>query len=248
MDKARRVKLHFGPYKTPRFRYGSIVEDALRGEVRIVGLTDGRIPWPVGVRVDGGSAKAGIVLYRGLAKAVQKESNQAVAYWWGVTGQTVTRWRHALEVQSTTAGTSRLRAAHFRETSGNKARRAARAKSRNPAKDAERRAKIAAAKRGKPRPAHVHDALRKANAGRPLTEVHRRKLKEIHRARGTRPPWLNPAWTEDELELLRTLPPAEVARRTGRTLSAVYSRRRQLGLRNGRTTRHRVNPSQRNSA
>ncbi|MBW3597738.1 MAG: hypothetical protein KY475_10740 [Planctomycetes bacterium] len=236
MHEARRVKLHFGPYKTPRFRYGSIVEDALRGDVRIVGLTDGRIPWPVGVRLDGGSAKAGIVLYRGLAKAVQKESNQAVAYWWGVTGQTVTRWRHALEVQPTTAGTSRLRAGIAREAGGIEK---AQAKSRNPGLDAARRAKIAAAKRGKPRPAHVHEALRKANLGKRLSESTRRRMSETHRVRGTRPSWIGEPWTEQELELVRTLPAPEVVRRTGRTLSAVYSQRSKLRLPDGRGTRYR---------
>ena len=35
-------------------------------------------------------------------------------------------------------------------------------------------------------------------------------------------------WTEADDQLARTLPPAEVARRTGRTLSAVYHRRRLL--------------------
>jgi hypothetical protein len=32
-------------------------------------------------------------------------------------------------------------------------------------------------------------------------------------------------WTEAEDELIRTLKPSEAARRTGRTLSAVYARR-----------------------
>ena len=37
-------------------------------------------------------------------------------------------------------------------------------------------------------------------------------------------------WTPGEDELLRTLPPKEVAERTGRTLTAVYLRRHALGL------------------
>jgi hypothetical protein len=40
-------------------------------------------------------------------------------------------------------------------------------------------------------------------------------------------------WTPEEDELLRTLPPAEVARRTGRTLLAVYVRCHELGLPDG---------------
>jgi hypothetical protein len=41
-------------------------------------------------------------------------------------------------------------------------------------------------------------------------------------------------WTPGEDELVRTLPPAEVARRTGRTPGAVYSRRYDLGMTKGR--------------
>jgi hypothetical protein len=43
-------------------------------------------------------------------------------------------------------------------------------------------------------------------------------------------------WTSDEDELVRALPPAEAARRTGRTPAAVYQRRHTLGL---RPARHR---------
>jgi hypothetical protein len=42
-------------------------------------------------------------------------------------------------------------------------------------------------------------------------------------------------WTAAEDELVRTLPGKEVARMTGRTLTAVYSRRLVLGLPDGRT-------------
>jgi hypothetical protein len=37
--------------------------------------------------------------------------------------------------------------------------------------------------------------------------------------------------------LLRMLPPPEAARRTGRNLAAVYGRRRELGLPDGRAGR-----------
>jgi hypothetical protein len=38
-----RFKLLFGPYRTPRFRYGDVVFCEMRGEVKIVGLTNGPI-------------------------------------------------------------------------------------------------------------------------------------------------------------------------------------------------------------
>jgi hypothetical protein len=40
--------LLFGPYATPRFKYGRKVRCLMRGTVKIVGITDARIPWPIG--------------------------------------------------------------------------------------------------------------------------------------------------------------------------------------------------------
>ena len=80
LPAATRFKLHFGPYRTPRFKLGSIIEDEIRGEVTIVGLTDARIPWPIGKR---GRAKAYLV-FGVLARAIRRESAQAVCYWFGV--------------------------------------------------------------------------------------------------------------------------------------------------------------------
>ena len=76
---ADRFKLHKGPYKTPRFRIGQTVVDASRGEVTIVGVTDGRIPWPIGKTK---RAKT-LVMFRGLANALRNESNTAICHWWG---------------------------------------------------------------------------------------------------------------------------------------------------------------------
>jgi hypothetical protein len=42
------------------------------------------------------------------------------------------------------------------------------------------------------------------------------------------------AWTPPEDKLVRTLPAAEVVRRTGRTLTSVYDRRSLLGVPDGR--------------
>lgn len=81
-----------GNYRTPRFHFGQVVIDDVRGEVEIVGLSDAPISWPVGKR---GSAKA-LVVYGGLSQAIRTESNQAVAHAWGVTPQTITKWRKAL--------------------------------------------------------------------------------------------------------------------------------------------------------
>jgi hypothetical protein len=83
MNNAERFRLRFGQYKTPRFKYEDVVFCEMRGEVTIVELSDTRIPWPIGKTK---RAKAPI-LYKSLAAAVRRESNQAVCYWWGVTPQ-----------------------------------------------------------------------------------------------------------------------------------------------------------------
>ena len=78
MKDADRFQLRFGKYKTPTFRYGTIVQCAVFGEVKIVGLSDAPIPWPIGLK--GGNRTQ--VVYKDLAKARRAESNLAVAHWW----------------------------------------------------------------------------------------------------------------------------------------------------------------------
>ena len=63
-----RHRLHFGPYRTPLFRIGQRVEDERRGVVRIVAMSAGRIPWPIGHS----SGSPSLVLYRDLARAVRR--------------------------------------------------------------------------------------------------------------------------------------------------------------------------------
>jgi hypothetical protein len=74
------------------------------------------------------------------------------------------------------------------------------------------------------------EALRRANLGKRLSATARRKMSAAHRRRGTRPPKAGRPWTAAENRLLRELRPPEVAERTGRSLAAVYGRRRELGL------------------
>ncbi len=195
----------------------------------ICGLTDARIPWPIGKR---GRYKS-LVVYKDLARAIRREAAQAVAYSWGLTAQTITKWRKALGVGPTTEGTSELRRAYALEPPITEARRRAWAKSRDPV----RRAKIAAAKRGKPRPRHVVEAVIAAHHGMVHSPESRRKMSEAHRRRGTRPPKAGRPWTPEEDALLRMLPAKEVVKQTARTLRAVYDRRRDLGLPDGRKRR-----------
>jgi hypothetical protein len=104
MTDTDRFKLLHGPYATPRFRIGSVRACEVRGEVVVCGLTDARISWPVAKR---GRARS-ILVTGGLAKAIRLESNQAVAYWWGVSIQTARIWRRALDVGRIADGSRRL--------------------------------------------------------------------------------------------------------------------------------------------
>ena len=139
-------------YSTPIFRFGQRVECAVRGEVVIVGLTDAPVAWPIGKH---GRAKS-LVVYRDLAKAIKREANQQVCRLFGITPQTVSKWRKALGVEPINPGTRRLLVAHGRSPAGQKAVRAMHRTARDPG----RRAKIAAARLGKPRPQSVIEAAR----------------------------------------------------------------------------------------
>lgn len=222
MQDKTRFKLHFGPYRTPKFRHGAKVYDEARSEITIVGLSNGRIPWPIGKF---GRAKT-LIVYKDLEKAVMRESAQAVAHWWGVTGQTISKWRRVLGAPRMTEGELRLRQAHGQSDWFKQAQRKAWAKARDP----RRRAKISAARRGKPRPPSVIRAMRKANLGRSHSEETRRKMSATHKRRGTQPPKAGKLWSAKEDALLRALPTAEVVERTGRTVYAVHMRRSVLGI------------------
>ena len=226
MNDADRFRLCFGPYRTPRFQYGKIVWCEVRGEVRIVGLSDAPIPWPIGQTRQGPRA---LVVFGALAKAVRREANLAVSHWWGTEAKTVTKWRKALNVAPINDGTYGLKSAHGEDRIED-ALPAAWAKARDP----ERRRRIGEARRGKPCPPHVVEAMRRGRLGKPHSEEARRKMSAAQRRRGAWPPAAGEPWTDDEDELLRTLPAPEVARRIGRTLAAVYSRRANLEMPDGR--------------
>jgi hypothetical protein len=84
MKDADRFRL-LGYYRTPRFRYGRKVLCEVRGEVTICGLSNAPIPWPLCTR---GRGRRSLVVFRGLARAILRESNQAICHWWGITPQT----------------------------------------------------------------------------------------------------------------------------------------------------------------
>src|SRR5688500_15602462 len=91
------IRLLPAPYLTPPFRPGARVRCEVRGQVEMVAQSDGPIAWPLGRPVRGKPVLA-FVVYGDLARAVRLESASAVACWWGVSGDTVRRWRKALGV------------------------------------------------------------------------------------------------------------------------------------------------------
>jgi hypothetical protein len=210
-----------GRYQTPAFKYGDVVTCARRGDVRIVGLSEAPIPWPVGQRLPRSISRS-LVLYGDLAEAVRGESAEAVMHFWGVRPSTVWQWRKALGVGQYTEGTRRLKSETLSPVLG-VAREASRATWRCP----RRRAKLSAALSGKRRPAHVIEAIRKGRIGKHHSAQTREKLSLMHRRRGTLVPGTK-LWTAEEDDLVRTLPPKEAAETTGRTLTAVYARRRAM--------------------
>jgi hypothetical protein len=191
MRDSERFRLLHGPYRTTKFRYGQSAWCEVRGEVEIVGLHDAPIPWPVGKPRDG-RAKS-LVVTKGLLHAIRHESNQAVCEWWGVAPGTVSKWRGLLGVPATNDGTHRLRRAHGKERVDEFVAAVV-----DTTRDPARRAKIAAARRGKPRPPHVVALLRTMYKGKRLSTATRRKMSKTHKRRETRPPWLNPAWSAAE--------------------------------------------------
>jgi hypothetical protein len=221
MLDVERFKLLHGPYRMPRCRIGKRLVCKVRGEVIVCAISAGRIPWPIGKR---GRAKA-LVVCGDLARAVRRESNLAVSYWWGITGQTVTIWRKALGVPQVNEGTARLYVDYAPERLTEEVRQQATAKANSP----EANAKKGACWRGQPKPAHVLEALRRANVGRKLTEEHKAKIGAGLRRGGHRPP-KGKVWEPWELALVGTLPDEEVAERTGRSVLAVSGKRCLLRL------------------
>jgi hypothetical protein len=101
-----------------------------------------------------------------------------------VSPQTVSKWRKALGVEQNNAGPLRLRREYAEEPAVVDGLNKGQAKAQDPV----RRAKIAEAKRGKPRPAGLMERLHDGNRGRKASPETRRKMSEAHMRRGTRPP------------------------------------------------------------
>ncbi|MGD0767473.1 MAG: hypothetical protein ABSB42_04535 [Tepidisphaeraceae bacterium] len=178
--------------------------------------SDGLITWPCAKR----SGTPSLILCGDLVNAVRCESKPAIAHHFGVSPSTVGKWRRALDVPAYNEGTRALFRQITNERTDDRLERARR-NSRTPAALAKTSAKL----KGRTIPPHVIEAVRNA-AQRPRSSAWREKMVAYWRRRGH--PVGHPErrfWTEHEIRLLRTGPAAEVARKIGRSLGAVYGMR-----------------------
>jgi len=72
------------------------------------------IPWPLG-RASRHEKRPSYIICADLLRALQRESNQAIQHWWGVSKTTVALWRVALGIPKYNEGTLRLHREHFPE-------------------------------------------------------------------------------------------------------------------------------------
>lgn len=233
MEDKERFQLFYGPYEMPRLRYKAWTRCEIRGKVRAGKISGGRLPWPTVYPTKS------LIVCGGLVQALKVESSQAIAYHWGVTVHTVSRWKRLLDVKGTNPGTLRLLEkwrAELQRLRKNP-ELAARAAKHIPTKQILRRSH--------PTPALIRSLEKRGFFERAWTQ---RELKLLGtmpdsdvaqrtgrtaQAVASRRATLgipNPApqtrpWTSADHKLLGKFPDDEVARRTGRTAAAVEARR-----------------------
>jgi hypothetical protein len=95
-----------GPYRPPRIKMGQLLYDFEYGDLRICGISDSPIQWPLGRTSNGRRAMP--IVYGDLVKAVRIESVLAVMHHWGVSRTTVLKWRKLLGVPRFNPGTSAI--------------------------------------------------------------------------------------------------------------------------------------------
>jgi hypothetical protein len=86
-------KARFGPYLTPVFAVGTVVECEVRGLVQIAGLSDAPIPWPIGEA----NNERQLVVYKALARAVRLETPAVVAACFGIPLEIAELWQRACQ-------------------------------------------------------------------------------------------------------------------------------------------------------
>ena len=174
----------------------------IRGHVVLTGLHEAPIPWPVCKTQGRSTGRTSLVVYRGLARALRRESEQAICHSFGVCPTTVWKWRKALGLADTpTEGTLR----RMRDLAARPAVVAGLRKAQDQAGDPQRNAKISRALKGRPKPPQVGEAVRRANRGKRASAGTRRKMSEAQRRRQV-VPVPHRSWEPWEDMLLGTVP------------------------------------------
>lgn len=224
MDDSERFKLLSGPYVAPPAKRGGVLECEHRGrEVRVMGISDGRIQWPYAALPRGIPS---LILCGDLIRAVKVESSIAISHWWGVSPTTVWKWRKALGVPPINRGTRRLYEDYHPEKLPDDVASVGRENAKTP----EALAKMAAALAGRPAHPNTREGLLRG-ARKPMPESARAELAERNRrqwAEGGMGPIR--AWTPEEDALLGTDLDKLIADRIGRSASSVTWRRKKLGI------------------
>src|SRR5262249_12921032 len=83
MTHPDRVKLLFGPYRTPPLKRGDRAFCLFRDcAVVVTSWTDARIPWPRCRPLDSPLGGSGLLVDEVLARAIRHESAAAICFWW----------------------------------------------------------------------------------------------------------------------------------------------------------------------
>jgi hypothetical protein len=244
MNARDRVKLLFGPYKPPALRKGDRTSCLYRDQdVRIIGWTDARIPWPLCRALSARGGGHGLLVDDELARAVRQESAAAIRYWWGVGVHTVWSWRKAFGVgrmdspgsrrlilPACELGTEQVRGVRLAPEQVEQRRQVALANNLSQyllqatAERDDRWTEEQLALLGT-----MPDEEVAAQIGRTACAVGvKRRLLGIGKYRPLGFP--GRLWTEEEVSLLGTAPDKEIARRIGRTAWGVYTKRREMGI------------------
>jgi hypothetical protein len=222
----KRYKLLHGPYAAPRCHVGGVLSCQFRRRLRKVsGLTDAPVIWPFSQE----HGPRSLILCGALVQAVRCESVSAVVAHWGVSRNTVWRWRRALDVPGRNEGTRRLDRDTIPEKVNPESLAAARERSRSP----EARAKMSATRKGRP-PHPRFKAAAAAAARRSKTtsfkEKTSRRVRQEWAEGKRRPPVAGPRWNAAEIARLGTAPDEVVGEQVGRSAAAVQKVRLRLAI------------------
>ena len=225
MPESTSTILRFGPYSMPHgYGVGDTIPCEYRGrDVVIAAITDSPVQW-FKIRKDG---KPFVILCGDLIRAVQTESEAAIAQHWGVNKETVRKWRRALNVGRMTNGNKLIFRNLFQSRVTPEMAKMGRSKSRSN----ESRQKMIDSKLGQPMHERTRKALLKA-VKRPKSQSHREAMSLAHKARGTRPPDNGRPWTKAEEKRLGKAPDKQIALELDRSVDSIRKRRTRLQVAN----------------